>query len=122
MSLPFFEIKSDTHNKIIHIVMRGFWTIETAQSYFLEKNKALDDMLVIGKTIDTIKVLIDTTEWEVQPRGVAELIDNAENKPVKTAVVNRSEILQRKQAQRIASDGYQFFLSKDEAMAWLLKD
>lgn len=114
-----FEIRPDPHNKTIYIVMRGFWSLDDVSDYFDQKNAAIQKMQSSGIAQSHIKIMIDLSDWNTQTKAVADLIDKNSSLAVKTAVVLQKSMLSNRQSRRIASEGYQFFESQSDALAWL---
>lgn len=114
-----FEVRADIYNKIIYIIMRGFWSLDDVSAYFDQKNDAIQKMKNSGIAQDHIKIMIDLSDWSTQTKAVADLIDKNSSLAVKTAVVLQKSMLSNRQSRRIASEGYQFFENKADAMAWL---
>ncbi len=115
-----FDIKIDSG--FIHIALRGFWSAETVPAYYNAKNTAIDQVVATGTPINDVKILFDIREWETQARNVTEMIDALDDRGIKAAVIAQSAMLPRKQSERLAGDNYQFFGTKEEAIAWLKSD
>lgn len=114
-----FEIRSDIHHKTIYIIMRGFWSLDDVAAYFDQKNAAIQKLLNSGISQSHIKIMVDLSDWSTQTKAVADLIDKNSSLAVKTAVVLQKSMLSNRQSRRIASEGYQFFESQSDALAWL---
>ncbi len=114
-----FDIKIDSDSNYIHIALRGFWSAETVPKYYHAKNAAIDKVIASGYSPHDVKILFDIREWETQSRTVSNMIQDLEDRGVKGAVIAQAAMLPRKQSERLAGSNYQFFGTKEEAMAWL---
>ncbi len=117
-----YDIQFESGTNLIHIALRGFWSVETVSEYYDAKNIAIDKVIASGCSINNVRILFDIREWDTQSREVGEMILALDDRGVKGAVIAQKAMLPRKQSERLAGSNYQFFATQEAALTWLNSD
>lgn len=119
-----FEFHIDEPNRLLTVVMRGFWDMPTYRAY---DTQIAGQLAALNRLPAPRACLVDARSFSVQPQDVAEaILEGFERRlplyPPRTARVVGSAI-GRSQAVRITrAAGHGVFTTLDEAMAWLRAD
>ncbi len=119
MNKPPFEIEINNQNAMILIKLHGFWSVDEVARYFQAKEEASQSLIDSGISQDMIKMLIDGSDWDIQNSEVAKHMLQTNSLKVKTAAISNDQAIASQQAKRVASEWFQFFKNKRDAIHWL---
>ncbi len=121
---PAFTIAITPADKLVEIVMIGFWDPATLERFNRQLRAALAVLPAGGCPLGRQVTLFDLTRYQVQHQqtleGLAAMAADPTIGSRRIAVLLASALL-RQQARRTAP-GYGLFDDRDAAMAWLSED
>jgi len=120
-----YDIRLDRPNRLVHIVLDGFWEGDTMARY---EREVRDSYLALRKIGGATRLLVDRRKFPVQTpeyaKRLEELVVRLEPiAPARIAVVvpNGLAKLQVERATAAVQGSRRIFLSEDEARAWLFE-
>ncbi len=121
---PFHQVDLVEHHCETHSVVRGFWNVETIQTYFDDVNEIATPLV---KARSPIYALVDFTDFVPQDRATGDAIRDhlmtAQKFGLKRIAILGATTLTKMQYKRL-SEGLtvEFFETKADALNWLRAD
>ena len=117
-----FALYADSSKRLLEIVLRGQWTVETVLAYTRAREKVFRKLERVGIPPGHLRILVDAHEMSAQSQDAVNMfrhsIATSRLHPGRSALVLSSALL-KMQINRISMPGQRVFADKWEAQAWL---
>lgn len=124
MTSECYQFDYDADDRFLRLKLIGLWDESVLVAFVREAAELRNQVERSGHRSDEGRILIDLTDYPVQPKNITEqiaaLLPTFGDKAGRVAVVRSTSALQHLQTQRLlALDKVRMFASFDEALAWL---
>ncbi len=124
MTSEHYRFDYDARDRFLKLKLSGLWDESVLVAFVREAAELRNRVERSGHRSDEGRILIDLTDYPVQPKAItdqiAALIPTFGDRAGRVAVVRSSSALQHLQVQRLlASEKVRMFASFDEALEWL---
>ena len=119
-----YQFDYNAEDRFLRLKLVGLWDESVLVTFVREAAELRNRVERSGHRTDEGRILIDLTDYPVQPKniteGIAALLPTFGDRAGRVAVVRSSSALQNLQVQRLlASEKVGVYASFDEAMEWL---
>lgn len=119
-----FTITPIVADKLIRVVIRGHWTVETVGRYKTALIAVLRSMSAAGCRPDELVALVDARDLGAQSQNAVALFQSELGgnafAPCRLATLVTSALF-RRQVERITAANQRLFTDEAEALAWLME-
>lgn len=120
-----YRIEFDDHERIMAVVLKGFWDVETTKRFLAELGATSSRLRAEGERYD---VIVYNTDRPAQAAEVMDLLDthlkNYTPPPGggRLAIVVSSALAKLQTQRLFRSPSCRAFTARDEALRWLAED